>query len=637
MTGLSPSLRGAAGRRLMAIRVRSVDRVTIVLGGVLVVSAGFYLWTAGTAVPLSLHDGLGDRYNLLASALIHFRLSIGPAPAALLHLTNPYDPRLNGPLLRGANDASSINDDVLYHGRLYFEWGPAPALVLLVPLHLLGFEPSASVTVCAYAVAGLGFALATLRLVIRQIGDDTPIWMCTLAGFAVSLSCVLPYLLRTPSVSEDILAGGYCFVMAGVWLAASALAGRKASQARLVLMSLCFGLAANSRPTLALSALVLIPVYLSLRSTRSRRALLSSLALPVGICFALFLAYNQARFHSPLEVGARYQLAGYESSAAPLGHLSYVLPGIGFYMLTPPRLEILFPFINLVPPQFSGPAGLARPEITGGLLAMAPIVGFVAVLPWIWRRRPLLLGRLAAALLILAAAGIAIPLLPSYQFFAPTERYEVDFATLLVLGGVAAWLSLSNATRGKRRRLLRVGGGALAAWGCATGLAVSFYGSGTALSITHPQTWRTLEDVGSPLSTAIAAVLGHPVLAAISAAHEADVPPSYTNLGSNVAELSLSTAEQAAVTVVSPSAGKATLAASVALRRGTSYEVRLDGPGHAIAAYPLPAGGGLVELPVTLDLGLNHLTLRPIATSERDPPATTPAIVLSDLSIAHAN
>jgi hypothetical protein len=641
------------GRRLLTARVRSVGRVNLALGVVLLLSGGFYLWTAGTSVPLSLHGGLGDRYNLLASALLHLHLSIGPAPPAIMHLADPYNPEQQSMMMGGVNDASSINDDVLYHGQLYFIWGPAPALVLLAPLHLLGFEPSASVTVAVFAIAGLGFALATLRVLLRQIGD-IPIWMCVLAGFALSLSSAVPFILRTPSVAEDVLAGGFCFTMAGIWLATSVLVSRKASWLRLVLMSLCFGLAAGSRPTLALTALVLVPVYLSLRQIRSRRTLLMSLALPVGVCFALLLAYNQARFDNPLQIGSNYQLAGIDSRTAPYGHLSYVLPGLGFYGITPPRPTILFPFIFLRTPQASLAEGVAAPERTGGLLPMAPIVVFLAAMPWIWRRRPELLGRLAAPLLILAGAGIAMALWASYELYSSTERYEVDFATLLVLGGLAAWLSLSKGAPGlsngapdHRHRLLRVGGGVLAAWGCATGLAISFVGYGSnSLAATHPGTWWTLEDIGSPISTAIAIAVGHPVLAAVAVSAEniTETASDNTNLGTpdspnplvRVAGFTLSVGEQAGLTIVSPDARRAALLASVELRPGTRYDVRIHGPGGASYNYQLPRSGGPLEMPVLLHRGLNRLTLSPVVTSVASNLAATTPVLIRNLSVARA-
>jgi hypothetical protein len=604
------------------VRAREIGRVNTILGGVFLVSAVFYAWTAASSVPLSLHDGSGDRYNLLATALLHFHLYVGREPAALMHLTNPYSPAQNRNLLGAATDATSINDDVLYAGKLYFIWGAAPALVLLVPLHLLGFEPSASVTVAVYSIVGLGFALATLRVVLRQIGDEAPAWMCALAGLALSLCSAVPFVLRTPSVSEDILAGGYCFMMAGIWLAAQALVDRRASLPRMALMSLCFGLAAGSRPTLALGALVLIPVYLRLRGSRSSRSLVLGLGLPIAACFVLLLGYNQARFHQPFEDGSRYQLTGTDARDAPIGHLSYALPGTWPYLITLPQPMVVFPFIALRRPGTKSPGGLATSEVTGGLLSVAPIVVFLVALPWIWRRRPSLLGGLAAPLMILAGAGVAMMLLAAYEYFASTERYEVDFATLFILGGLAAWLSLSKGPPSRRRLLLRAGGGLLVAWGCAVGLASSFFGYGDLLAAEHPATWRTLEDIGSPLSTGIAAIVGHPLLAA-----------NFQSIDTGTREYLLAPEQQGAVTVVSPGTRTAALVATVEVRPGTRYRLGVDGPEGASASYTVPVAGATIEMPVRLSRGLNRLAFLPLAASANEAITEGPVIRVTDLSL----
>jgi len=602
--------------------IEAQPRVNLTLGAVFTLAAIFYVWTADTSVPMSLHAGSQDRYNLLASALMRFHLAIGRAPTGLAHLAEPYNPKLNQPWIGGPTDASRLNDDVLYDGKLYFVWGPAPALILLVPLHLLGFEPSASVTVTVYSIAGLGFALATLRVLMVQIGE-LPIWMCALAGLALALGSAIPFVLRTPSVSEDVLAGGYCFTMAGVWLATAALASRRASVARLVLMSLCFGLAAGSRPTLGLCAAVLIPVYLRLRTTRPRRSVGIALGVPIAVCFMLLLAYNQARFHRPLEIGSRYQLAGYDPRVAPIGNLSYALPGTWMYLSNPPQPMLVFPFVALSPPRTASPKGLAEPEVTGGLLPTAPIVAFVMALPWIWRRRPSTLGVLVAPLAVLAGAGMAMMLVFSYEFFAPTQRYEVDFATLFLLGGLAGWLSLSKCPPSRRRLLVRAGGGLLAVWACAAGLAASFFGYGDTLQETHPQTWRTLEDAGAPLSRAIDAIIGHPVLAA-----------SFSSITRGVTEFLLEPEETGAVTVVAPGTRTAVLKVSVELLPGTQFHLGVEGPGSARASYAVPQGGGRMQLPVRLDGGLNHLALFPIGISLAERAATRPVMRVTVMSLA---
>jgi hypothetical protein len=636
-----------AHRRQLALgaarsRVGRFDALDRTLIGVFLLAAIFYVWTAASSQPLSLHDGSSDRYNLLAGAFLHFHLSIGVAPADLLHLRDPYDPTENLRFMQGPTDATSFNDDVLYNGHLYFVWGPAPALLFLVPMHLLGFEPSASVTVTVYAMLGLGFALAALRVLIRAIGIRS-LWMCALAALAPASCSVVPFLLRTPSATADTLAGGWCFAMGGIWLAFSAIANRRASLARIALMSLCFGLATLSRPMLSLTALVLIPVYWSLRETQVRRTLLLGLLGPIAVCGLLLLGYNQARFGQPLEVGSHYQLTGYDSRTAPIGHIGYVLPGGWPYLGALPRLSAVFPFILLTQPPLSEVEGLAKPEYTGGLLPMAPIVIFVLALPWIWRRRPAPVGRLAFALVLLACVGFALIFVPAYQFFAPTERYETEFATLFVLGGVAGWLVLSKSSNRLRRRLVRVGGGLLIAWGCMTGVAVSFIaadGPSNELAVKHPGTWATLEDIGSPLSTLIATLAGRPLMANVSAT---DLGPGgmhrYTGLETGPTFFYLALNEQAHFTIVASGRERALLT-GVARQRHENEAgfppvvAHITGPGGSARNYTLPEKAGAFQIPVLLNTGVNHFTLTPELTDTARINPSLQALYIENLSVS---
>ncbi len=583
----------------------AVDRASLALAAVFVLAAAFYVWTAGTTYALALTGAHADPYNQLADAFLHLHLAVGPAPAALRALAAPYNPAQYAAVegFRGG-----IHDFALYHGNLYLTWGPAPVIVLLVPLHLLGLEPTASVTVSLFAIVGLGFALAALRVILGQVGD-VPLWMCVLSASTLALASALPFILRRPAVYEEAISGGYCFAMAGVWLAMRALADQRASTTRLALMSLCVGLAAGSRPTLALTAVVLVPVYLSLRALRPRRELLATLTIPFAACVLLLLAYNQARFGSPLEVGANYQLNGVPPNVTHLDDLSYLAPGLWFYGVNAPRITALFPFIVLTPPPTSYPAslpGLYRTvEPTGGLLTMAPIVVFLAALPWIWRSRSASLGRLASPLLLLAGAGIAAALFLAYTFYSATERYEVDFTTPLLLGALAAWLVLSGDARRWRRRLARIGGGLLASWGCVAGLAISFTGYYNLLATTHRGTWKTLQDVGAPVSRAIASVEGHPVLAEVTGV---ETPEIFAG-------------KHKELVIVSPDARTAALRADwvPAAKHGAELiglshaaSVRIRGPGSASSIRRIRPGGEVLRIPVHLSPGVNRVTITPL-------------------------
>jgi 4-amino-4-deoxy-L-arabinose transferase-like glycosyltransferase len=284
---------------------------------------------------------------------------------------------------------------------------------------------------------------------------------------------------------------------------------------------------------------------------------------------------------------------------------------------------IVFPFIALSPPKTSYPTAIAPPEITGGLLPTAPVVAFVLALPWLWRRRPARLGPLAVPLMVLVGAAATMMLVAAYEYFVSTQRYEVDFATPFVLAGLAAWLALANGPPRRGRLLLRVGGGLLVAWGCAIGFAISFFGYGNLLAVRHPGTWRTLEDIGAPLSTAIAAAAGHPLLAA-----------NFVSESAGASEYVLGVGQAGPLTLVSPGAGTATLTAKVELLPGTRYELGIEEPDAAGSTQPVLTSGETLELPVRLERGLNHLTLYPLARSPSEREATTAVMRLSDISLA---
>jgi hypothetical protein len=599
-------------------RTRSLatDRVSVALTAVFLLGASFYFWRATFAQPLALYGGQSSPYNELADAFLHMHLWVVNVPAAALGPGNPYNPAQRSSFLFGYPDYA------LYGHYLYLTWGFAPVLILLVPLHLLGFEPSASVISTPYAIVGLGFALATLRVILRQIGE-VKLWMCILAALTLTCASVIPYVMRFPLVYHEEIAGGYCFAMAGIWFAVCALTDpRRASLVRLALMSLCIGLATDTRPTLGLTALLIVVIYASLRSTRSRRGLLTALLGPFGVCVLLLLAYNYARFDNPLQYGAKYQINGISTYTAHFGELGYLPPGLWSYLITPPRLTALFPFFALTVPQVTYPLALPEhygpiSEETGGLLAMAPIAIFLVALPWLHRRRPTSLGALGPLLLVMAGAGVICMAAVSYEFYISTERYEADYMTLLLFGALAGWLALSSVTRGWRRRLLWTAGGLLAVWSCLTGMASSYQEIAK-----DPGTWRTLVNLCSPLSTSIAAAAGHPVLAEVHTPNVWSNVPSYSNLGTEAIGFWLTAGDRVQMIIVSPDSREETLLANTfagpALGAGASPEVRIEGPGHTGRIFKLPAGGGLAQMPVHLSRGVNRLVLAPVAGASAD-------------------
>jgi hypothetical protein len=582
------------------------NRVDVTLIAIFLLGATFYVWRAAYAMPLALHGGANSPYNQLADAFLHLHLWVVNVPEYALGAGNPYNPAQRSEFLFGYPDYA------LYGHYLYLTWGAAPVLVLVVPLHLLGFEPSASLISMPFAVVGLAFALATLRVIVRQIGDVS-LWLCALAGLTLFCASVIPYVERFALVYHDEIAGGYCFAMAGVWAGVSAVANRRASLKRLAFMSLCVGLATATRPTLGVTALLLPVVYVSLRLTRQRRGLLMALAVPFGLCAVLLGAYNYARFDDPFQYGAIYQINGVSTYTAHFGEVGFLPPGLWAYLIAPPRLSVLFPFLLINYPQVSYPLGLPAhyvsvSEETGGLLTMVPIALFFVALPWIRRHRPTVLGPLSPLLLVMVVAGVACMIFVAFEIYTTTERYEADYMSLLLFGGLAVWLALSSVTHGPRRWLIRTGGALLAVWSCVAGMGMTYQEIEK-----HPSSWRPLVDLGAPISTLIAAVAGHPVLAEVFTPNIQRNPPRYSDLGTEVTGFFLTARDQADVTIVSPdSRGDAFVAqeaAGRALGADALAYIRVTGPGHTSFAYRLPDKSGRVRIPLHLHRGVNQIIL----------------------------
>lgn len=580
------------------------DPVNVRLVCVFVFMSVFYLWRTAQVAPLALHGGSFGQYNALADAFLHLHLWIAHFSASRLAQESLNGTRPPAVLL-------PYGDDSVYNGNVYLTWGPTPALVLLIPLHLLGFEPSPSVVIAPFAIVGLGFTLAVFRVCLRAL-PGVPPWVYVLSALVLACASVVLDLLRGSNVYQESIAAGYCFTMAGVYVAVCALASGKASLLRLGLMSLCFGLACGARVPFYATFLLLVPVFLAFKDSHRLSHLLVALAVPAGLCVALLLTYNFVRYGSLLETGERHVIIG--SAHEPRPTVAFLPVGMWSYLFTPPRVTATFPFISVVTPQLAYPFALPRSyfrysDLTGGVVPMVPIVCFAVGLPWLSRAHDVLIAALRPLLITMVGTGLCMMMVASYAIPTTTERYEGEYTTLLMLGGLVVWLSLSTRASGRRRRFVRIAGGALAVWSCVAGLAVGLQGMQT-----HTGTWRALVDIASPVSTVIVTAVGHPILTEVWAPTIAESREQYgLSAGSSIVWLSGN--EQARMTVASPDARNITIAADVtpgvALSAETGIVAVVSGSGPTAATYQVPADHEL-RIGVHVHRGVNEFSVGPV-------------------------
>jgi hypothetical protein len=186
-----------------------------------------------------------------------------------------------------------------------------------------------------------------------------------------------------------------------------------------------------------------------------------------------------------------------------------------------------------------------------------------------------------------------------------TMRYEVDYATFLVLPGLVGWFVL---TSGRRRRVVAILGASVILYGCVVGAAISFTGYYDGLRTTHPSTYWALDRLTSPLPTALTMILGHPVIARAFPAGQT-TPGNTGTYGIGTGAFGLTTA-RIELDIISPRSGHWALAPTFsrgpgAGHRRVSIAVRLDNG----VAYSVRVGSRPTAVPLKLHRGLNRVEL----------------------------
>jgi hypothetical protein len=559
------------------------------------VVCSLYFWTASTSTAGS------NYYGLLADAFLDGRTDIGVQPRPeLLRLDDPYDPVQNEPY--------RLHDASLYDGRYYLYFGPTPVALVHVPLRLVGVDADDGLAAPLLASAGYLFALALMWFLIERYRPRTGLPTRVGAAIALGLANGVPFLLRRPAVYETAIAGGYACLAASLHLTLTGALRPRPCLWRLAGGSLAMGLAVGARPQLILAAPVLLWAWWralgAVRAGGGGRAGTTRLAVaalaPVAVCLALLALYNAVRFGSLTEFGSSYQLAKLNPQELDRFDLTRVVPGLFFYLLAPPHLDLAFPFAHLIPeyPGHLSAAYAAGMEPVAGALATTALLALAVAAPVLLlaegrrRREPTTLAAL------LALAAFLILLVPVLSFDGATMRYEVDWLTLGLLAALLVWLRVQDAVEG--RAIARAAASAVAVVAVAAaaffGLAFSVTGYGDGLLAAHPGIYHRLESAFGWVPEIGARLRGEPVVL--------QSRPAFTPTAETV------------VTLAAPGAGTVALRAffdwNPVLQAGSRVRVRVQGSGGVSRTYPLVrremtiraglSGGGLREVRVRWQL-----------------------------------
>lgn len=416
-------------------------------------------WDGVSAVSFTKHlrDGQNDytaQYGALASRLLEGHVDLGlTPPRGLAELENPYDPSLR-------DDVHGVLWDAAYrNGRYYVYYGIVPCLLFQLPFEALtgipDLPPAPCMVVLAWAVIAAAFGIG--REALRRWFPHASAAVYLLTAGALVMCSQMYVLLVRPQMYEYAILTGVAFVLLALWAwlaAANTPAERRgALVARLALGSLCMALVAGCRPPMELFAVLCLPIFWQ-RYIREKRLLTregaaeaAAFVLPVVLVAAGLMWYNAARFGSPFDFGANYNLTSNDMTVRGFkaGRLG---PALFTFFLAPPALRTTFPFVTFFSMSTNYIGTTIREPMYGGVLAAVPFTWVLACLPVLRRRlksKPGLTG------LVWLCLGNALALAAlDCEMAGVLYRYQMDFGPAVLLAAALCWLTLEEALRARQ-------------------------------------------------------------------------------------------------------------------------------------------------------------------------------------------
>ena len=385
------------------------------------------------------------QYGALAHSLLQGRLDlVKDPPAAMQQMANPYDTAA-----RQAAAPDALWDVAYYQGRYYVYFGVVPCLLFQLPFEALTGVPDLPPSLPMIALGWLLIlaSFGCVKQALRRWFPRASTAAYLLAGAGIAAGSQVFYLLLRPSTYEYAILCGMALAMAGLWqwlAAANTPVQRRAPLlAHLALGSVCMALVAGCRPQMELFAVLALPIFwqrcVAEKRLCSRAGAGEALAfaLPFVLVAAGLMWYNAARFGSPFDFGANYNLTSNDMTRRGFA-AGRIAPALVTFFFGVPALSTVFPYLGAAR-MATHYMGLTITELFyGGVFACLPLL-------WAFAGAPLLRGRLRAKrdlrVLVLLPLALAVGLaVLDCQMAGVLYRYQSDWLCPLLWAAALLWL-----------------------------------------------------------------------------------------------------------------------------------------------------------------------------------------------------
>lgn len=310
-------------------------------------------------------------------------LDITPPPE-LVQMEDPYDTTK-----RSIVGFSYAWDRAFYNGKYYSYYGIAPVLTFYYPFYLItGKLPTLNISNAFFSALSMLFLCEAILAFVKRFIKKPNLLLLILTMSAACLCSGGYFLTASSSLYTLPGAAGSCFLYLCLWAGFGACSRKKAVWKYILfaVSGISFILCVASRPTRALSALILAPLFLGIifsKELKIKEKISSATAflVPVIAGAAGLMAYNYARFDSPFEFGAVYQLtvSDIHANVTTLSSLPYAIIQ---YFFQPFEMTKSFPFFGLSTVELSGYGRYIYSASSHGAFMYPLIFAGAAILPF---------------------------------------------------------------------------------------------------------------------------------------------------------------------------------------------------------------------------------------------------------------
>jgi len=380
-----------------------------------------------------------DKYTNLAHSLANGRVDIeGDIDERILTAQNPYD--------RSERRELGVDgfrwDYAYFDGKIYVYFGIAPVILTYLPYYLItGTDLPHIIPYMIFLISLIAGSFMLIDALVNRYCTKIPLKLYYLFQVTFMLGVGTLIFAKRVCIYNLVIMAAVDFTIWGLylWLSGSAKP-ENYSKWKIFAGSLCMALVAGCRPQLLLASFLALPIFAEQwkkmlkdfkekKNTGRHILLLSAFCIPYIVVAVFLMWYNAARFGSPFDFGASYNLTSNDMTKRGF-HFARLIPGLWAFLFQPPYANIEFPYIRTTPFHTYYQGITIREATIGGIFAtniiLLPCFLFYHYRKKLKEKKALLFtGICLASAIVITCADV--------QMAGILTRYTADFTILFYL------------------------------------------------------------------------------------------------------------------------------------------------------------------------------------------------------------